>query len=180
MALSIGINRDVQVSFPIADVKEAIEKVCAASKKFYQIESRDAVMNTYTVALVGGFAVIVPATIQLKKVSDTETQIILTSNKATNSGNQANEIVDKFFGLVSKALSGETIDEKTVSANKSGCLGIVVLFIILFSLFTRSYSTEVDAACKFGQCEAIAKSTKVQCKNCAISGTKFCNTHKEK
>ncbi len=129
MAISLGIQRDVQVDFSISDVKSAIDKVSSASKSFYQIKSKDDVMNTYDMALVGGFAVVVPVKIQLKKVSDTQTQIVLVSNKATDSGNQANTIVDKFMSLVSKALSGEEITEASVSKGKSGCFG-VVLFLI--------------------------------------------------
>ena len=131
MAISMGINRDIQVSFSIAEVKAAIEKVAEKSGKYYQIEKRDEVMNTYSIALIGGMAVIVPVNIQLKKVSETETQILLSSNKATNMGNQSNDIVDKFLGLVSKALSGETIDEKVVASNKGGCFGVVLFFILL-------------------------------------------------
>lgn len=127
MAISLGISRDVQVSYPIQEVKSAIEKVSAASKSLYQIENRDDVMNTFSIALVGGLAVIVPVTLQLKKVSDNETQIVLTSNKATNSGNQANSIVDKFMGLISKALSGDVLDEKSASKGKSGCFGATLL-----------------------------------------------------
>ena len=127
MAISLGISRDVQVSFPISDVKAAIDKVSAASKAYYQIKSKDDIMNIYNMALIGGVAVIVPVTIQLKKITDTETQIVISSNKATNTGNQANAIVDKFMGLISKALSGEVIDEKTVSNAKSGCLSVALL-----------------------------------------------------
>jgi hypothetical protein len=129
MAISLGIQRDVQVSFPISEVKASIEKVSTASKAFYQIKSKDDIMNSYNMSLMGGVAVFVPIIIQLKKVSETETQIVLTSNKATNTGNQANDIVDKFMGLISKALSGEVIDEATVSKGKSGCLG-VSLFLL--------------------------------------------------
>lgn len=129
MALSMGITRDVQVSFSISEVKEAIDKVSAASKAFYQIKSKDDIMNVYNMSLVGGVAVVVLVSIQLKKVSDTETQIILTSNKATNTGNQANDIVDKFMGLVSRALSGEVIDESVVSKGKSGCLGVFIVLL---------------------------------------------------
>jgi len=80
-------------------------------------------------SLVGGALVIVPITIQLKKVNESETHILITSNKATNTGYQANEIVDKFLGLISKALSGEVITEETVSQGKSGCLGVSVFLI---------------------------------------------------
>lgn len=123
MATSLGISRDIQVSFPISEVKTSIEKVAASSKAFYQIKMKDDIMNTFSMSLMGGVAVFVPISIQLKKINETETQIILSSNKATNTGNQANDIVDKFLGLVSKALSGEEITEATVSKGKSGCLG---------------------------------------------------------
>jgi hypothetical protein len=131
MAISMGISRDIQVSFPISEVKSAIEKVSESSNKFYQIEKRDDVMNTYSIALIGGLAVVVPANIQLKKIDDRETQIVLTTNRATNMGNQANDIVDKFLGKVSKALSGESIDEKVVTSGKAGCFGVIVLMLIL-------------------------------------------------
>ena len=84
-------------------------------------------MNTFKIALIGGLAVIVPITLQLKKVSDTETQIVLTSNKATNTGNQANNIADAFLGKVSQALSG-TLDEAEAKS-KSGCLGIALFLL---------------------------------------------------
>lgn len=129
MALSLGISRDIQVSFPISEVKSAIDRVSESSKAFYQIKSKDDIMNIYNMSLVGGLAVIVPVTIQLKKISENETQIILTSNKATNTGNQANTIVDKFLGLISKALAGEEINEETVSQGKSGCLGVSIFLI---------------------------------------------------
>ena len=127
MALSLGITRDVQVSYSISDVKSAVEKVALVSKSKCQIEGRDDVMNTFTIALIGGFAVIVPITLQLKKISDTETQIVLTSNKATNTGNQANDIADGFLGKVSQALSG-TLDD-VQSKSKSGCLGVSLLLL---------------------------------------------------
>lgn len=106
MALSLGITRDVQVSYSISDVKSAVEKVALVSKSKCQIEGRDDVMNTFKIALIGGMLVIVPITLQLKKISETETQIVLTSNKATNTGNQANDIADAFLSKVSQALSG--------------------------------------------------------------------------
>jgi hypothetical protein len=127
MALSLGISRDVQVSYSISDVKAAVEEVASKSKAKCQIEGRDDVMNTFKIALIGGLAVIVPITLQLKKVSDTETQIVLTSNKATNTGNQANNIADAFLGKVSQALSG-TLDEAEAKS-KSGCLGIALFLL---------------------------------------------------
>jgi hypothetical protein len=127
MAISLGINREVQVAYSISDIKMAVEEVSSKSKAKCQIEGRNDVMNTFNIALIGGFAVVVPITLQLKKVSDNETQIILTSNKATNSGNQANDIVDAFLEKVSKALSGSL--EGVESNKKAGCLGALVLLL---------------------------------------------------
>jgi hypothetical protein len=127
MAISLGINREVQVAYSISDIKIAVEEVSSKSKAKCQIEGRNDVMNTFNIALIGGFAVVVPITLQLKKVSDNETQIILTSNKATNSGNQANDIVDAFLEKVSKALSGSL--EEVESNKKAGCLGALVLLL---------------------------------------------------
>jgi hypothetical protein len=128
MAISLGIKRDVQVDFPISDVKSAIDRVSAASKASYPIKEKDDIMNTYDMSLIGGF-VVVHIKIQLKKVSDTQTEIVLVSNKATNSANQENDIVDKFMSLMSKALAGEEINESVVSKGKAGCLGLLIFLI---------------------------------------------------
>jgi hypothetical protein len=82
-------------------------------------------------SLVGGALIIVPITIKLKKVNESETHILITSNKATNTGYQVNKVVDKFLGLISKPLSVEVITEETVSQGKSECLGVSVFLIEL-------------------------------------------------
>jgi hypothetical protein len=127
MSFAQSINRDLQVSFPISDVKNAIDTVCNASNARCQIEGKDDILNTYSLALIGGLAVIVPVTVQLKKISESETQILLSSTRATNNANQANEIVDNFIGLVSKALSGAPIE---ALKGNSGCMVALVSLVV--------------------------------------------------
>ncbi|MFN3299395.1 MAG: hypothetical protein ACK41Z_04300 [Sediminibacterium sp.] len=134
MALSLGINRDLQVSFDLSEVKKAIDSVCASSKAKYQIEKKDDNLNYYSIALIGGLAVIVPVNITLKKISETETQITISSEKATYSGNQANDIVDKFLSKISASLSGEEINETSNSSSNKGCLGSLFLMLIVFTV----------------------------------------------
>lgn len=139
MSLSTSLRRDIVVSFPIEEVKKSIDIVCEKSKSFYQIKEKNDIMNTYTISLVGGLGLIVPISIQLKKITDNETSIILDCNKVNKTPNQYNEIVDKFLNLISKSLSGEEINESVVSNNKSGCLGLL-LFLITTTLFGVLYS----------------------------------------
>jgi hypothetical protein len=140
MAISHGIKRDIQVSFQIGDISNAIEKISAESKNRYQIEDKNEVTNTYKMALVGGLMVVVPCTITLRKVSDSETQIVVESQKVTSSGNQANDIVDNFLKKLSVALTGEVVEVDNSQTKKGGCAGFVVSFAIagagvLYSIF---------------------------------------------
>lgn len=138
MSLSASLKRDIVVSFPIDEVKKSIELVCEKSRASYSIKEKNDVMNLYTITLVGGL-VVVPCAIQLKKISENETSIILDCNKVNKTPNQYNEIVDKFLLLISKSLSGEVINENVVASNKSGCLGLL-LFLITSTLFGVLYS----------------------------------------
>jgi len=131
------IKRDLSVNFPIEEVKSSIESVCQNSKSFYQIKDKNDVMNSYTIWLLGGVMVQTPVSIQLKKISDTETSILLNTTKPTTNPNQSNNTIDSFLGLVSKSLSGEVITEESVSKGKSGCLGVTIgLVVIMGSLFS--------------------------------------------
>ena len=128
MPVSVGLNRDMQVSFSIQEVKNAIDVVCTKSKKFYQIKDKNDILNTYSLWLLGG-AVSVSLSVQLRKVSDTETNILLQSNKVSQAPDVAIKIIDNFLGLVSRALGGEVIDENVVAAGKSGCLGVLIFLV---------------------------------------------------
>jgi hypothetical protein len=124
-------------SISIEEVKNSIEVVCQNSKSFYSIKDKNDVMNSYTIWLLGGVMVQTPVSIQLKKISDTETSILLNTTKPTTNPNQSNNTIDSFLGLVSKSLSGEVISEDSVSKGKGGCLGVTIgLVVIMGSLFS--------------------------------------------
>ena len=144
MALSLGITRDVQVSYSISDVKAAVEKVALVSKSKCQIEGRDDVMNTFKIALIGGLLVIVPISLQLKQISETETQIVLTSNKATNTGNQANDIADAF-------LSKKEFNFKEMQIKPSGNIedfSDITEFSIDVGIFTKDVRITFEEYCE--------------------------------
>lgn len=45
--------------------------------------------------------------------------------------------------------------------------------------YTNSFNKTESTACKYGQCEATAKSTKKRCKNCVSKSTdSYCSKHK--
>lgn len=129
MSVALSIKRDLQVSFPIQEVIKSIDVVCANSKAFFQVKDKNAVMNTYSIVLMNGIFIQVPCSIQLKKVSESETQIVIESNKATGTPVQSNQAVDKFLGLVSKSLAGEEINEKVVAKGKAGCFNSFILLV---------------------------------------------------
>jgi hypothetical protein len=124
------IKRDLSVNFSIEEVKNSINVVCENSKSFYQIKDKNDIMNSYTIWLLGGVMVQTPVSIQLKKISDTETNILLNTTKPSTNPNQSNNTIDSFLGLVSKSLSGEVITEDSVSKGKSGCLGTIIGMIV--------------------------------------------------
>lgn len=124
------IKRDLSVNFSIEEVKNSINLVCQNSKSYYQIKDKNDIMNSYTIWLLGGMMVQTPVSIQLKKISDTETSILLNTTKPSTNPNQSNNTIDSFLGLVSKSLSGEVITEESVSNGKSGCLGTIAGMIV--------------------------------------------------
>jgi hypothetical protein len=91
-------------------------------------------MNTYTIWLLGGMMVQVPISVQLKKITENETQLIINTTKATNNANQSNQILDKYLNILSQALSGEMITEENISKSKSGCMGLFIGIISVGSM----------------------------------------------
>jgi hypothetical protein len=129
MALAVEIKRDLNLTFSIEEVKNAIDLACSKSKAYYQIKDKNDIMNTYTIWLLGGMMVQVPISLQLKKISENETQITLNTTKLTNNANQSNDIIDKFLNVVSKVLAGEDVTEETVAKAKGGCFGMMVALL---------------------------------------------------
>jgi hypothetical protein len=130
------IKRDLNLNFPIEVIKNSIEAVCKNSKSFYSIKDKNDIMNSYTIWLMGGMMVQTPVSIQLKKISDNETNLLINSTKPTTNPNQSNNTIDKFLGLISKSLSGEEISEQTVSEGKSGCLGVASGITVIIGTLT--------------------------------------------
>ena len=121
------VNRDFNLNFSIDEVKRSIEVVSENSKKSFTIKTKNDVFNSYSMSMVAGITVIFPE-IQLKKISDTETNLLVNFS-VNHKPIIANEILDKFFILVGKSLSGETIDEEIVAKGKSGCFTVIIGFI---------------------------------------------------
>jgi hypothetical protein len=134
MAVAVEIKRDVNLNFSVEEIKKAIELVSEKSKAFYQIKNKNEIMNTYSISLIGGMMVIVPISVQLKKITENETQLIINTTKATNNANQSNQILDKYLNILSQALSGEMITEENISKSKAGCMGLCIGIISVGSL----------------------------------------------
>lgn len=128
--MSTSINRDFNVNFSIDDVKKNIDVVLSQSRS-YQLNNKNDIFNTFTVTLVNGLQVI-PINIQLKKNSDLETNIVITSSKnMTSAGHEmiVNKTIDSFLNLVAKSLSGEKIHEEIIEPkDKSDWKVVLIVF----------------------------------------------------
>jgi hypothetical protein len=130
----VPVERNFNVNFSIEDVKSAIDRV-SVDLHHYKIENKNDVFNSYTFAMVGGINVVRP-TIQLKKVSDTETNIFMNCILREGNTISQNELLDKYFNILSVYLTNdeEKIKELSLKSNK-GCFGII---LIGFGLFTTT------------------------------------------
>jgi hypothetical protein len=127
MATALKLERELQVSFSVNDVKKSIDNVCEFKKTKYQLKEKNDVLNSYSIVLFDGFSIIIPLNIQLKKVSDNETEIKIVSDKATNQAYGAGQLLDKFLATLSKSLSGETLVEEQKKGCLSSFIGIVAI-----------------------------------------------------
>lgn len=132
MSIALEIKRDISLNFPIDEVKKAIKTVSNTSKGKVMLKNDNDVMNTFSLHVMGGMLVFVPMNIQLKKISDNETNLLLNTTKSTNTPNQSNEIIDKFLDNLSKALTGEL--KETEANPKSGCVGLLLTIISIGGL----------------------------------------------
>lgn len=124
----VPIKRDFNLNFPIEDVKKSIELVCNLSKGSYKVENKNDVFNSYTLLLIGGLTVLHP-TIQLKKISDNETNIVLSDNIREGNTISSNEVMDKFFALIGRSLSGEELTEEVIGKEKAGCFTTIIWMV---------------------------------------------------
>jgi hypothetical protein len=121
----VPIKRDFNLNFPIEEVKKSIELVCSLSQSSYKIENKNEIFNSYTFLLVGGLTVLHPS-IQLKKISENETNLILTDNIREGNTISSNEVLDKFFALLGRSLSGEELTQELVAKEKAGCFTLLI------------------------------------------------------
>lgn len=113
--MSEQIRREFTLSFPVDKIKQAIEDACRTSTGSYQIKDRNAVFNSYSVSLVKMLSVL-PITIQLKKVSETETLIDLsavTGPQLSKSPTFVSQMIDEFLKKVGDFVSGKLIVNTT-------------------------------------------------------------------
>lgn len=121
----IPVTRDFNLNYSIEEVKKSIELICELSSSTFTIKSKNDAFNSYTMTMVGGLTVVNPQ-IQLKKVSEQETNLVLTCNFKNGNTIASTEIIDKFFVLVGKSLTGENIDKETIAKEKAGCFTIII------------------------------------------------------
>ena len=136
MAIALEQRRDVNLSYSILDVKAAIRTVCNNSGGKVMLKNENDLMNTFSLQLMGGLLVFVPITIQLKQISENETNFNLVTTSSTNTPYQSNEIIDNFLNKISKVLSG---DVSEMSAKK----GCIVLLPFLIPFFAFSYTKNI-------------------------------------
>lgn len=77
----------------------------------------------------------IPVSIQLNKVSDSETKVMLSgvlSQHVQNLHISANEAIDKYVNKLGKTLTGEHVNNP---ANK-GCMLMIVALVIISLLIT--------------------------------------------
>lgn len=136
MSIIQNPKKEFDLEFSISEIKANIEKIVAVSKAMYQINSKNELLNTYSITIVSGMS-LVKMDIGLNKVDDKKThcsfQIITPATNQIEAERFA-KYSDQFLTLLSKGLQGEEITTKLVKGTKSGCFG-VALFLIGTSLF---------------------------------------------
>jgi hypothetical protein len=139
MAVALELKRDVNLNYSILDVKTAIRNVCNNSGGKVMLKNENDLMNTFTLQLLGGLLVFVPITIQLKQISEKETNFSLVTTSTSNTPNQSNEIIDNFLNNISKVLSGDVSD----LSNKKGCV-ILLPFLIPFFAYSSAKNIMIE------------------------------------
>ncbi len=130
----VPISRDFNLEFPIDEVKKSIELVARLSQGSYKLENKNDIFNSYTFLFVAGITVLHP-NIQLKKISEKETNLVLTDNIRNGNTISSNEIFDKFFVLLGRALSGEELSKKIINKEKAGCFTVLIALLGIGSAF---------------------------------------------
>ena len=111
-------KREIDLDFNVNEIKTKIDNISKAS-----ISAHSGMM----------FGIM---NITLKKIEDNKTTYITETMPATGSRVEAtilSRMQDDFLTILSKALSGEEVNQKLIKENKSGCLGIIILFFLSIS-----------------------------------------------
>ncbi len=134
-------TRDLQLDFNISDIKQKIDAIIKASTGSYQQLDKNDILNTYRIASVSGMLSGI-ISITLKKVDENKTE--WKSEIMNAAGSKADAAVlaryqDEFLNILSKALAGEEINSQLIKSNKSGCLGVALLLILLAGALTSIF-----------------------------------------
>ncbi len=145
----VPVERNFNVSFSLEDVKSAMVRL-SAFKKSFKIENKNDVFNSYTMSMVSGLSVVRP-TIQLKKVSETETNVFMNCILREGNTISQNEVLDEYFNLLGMFLTtddegvkeyAKTQKEQKKVENKNAnkvVLYIIIAFLI-FLFFMSKWS----------------------------------------
>jgi hypothetical protein len=133
--IATNIERKLDLAFPISKVKTDIERVVKIAA--YSLDSKNDILNTYRISKMSGLEII-HMNITLTGTDDARTTIqIVVTEQIRNSGHKiaVDKMIDAFLERLSKALVGEADESlKNVSSANKGCLGIVILFMIVTAL----------------------------------------------
>jgi hypothetical protein len=135
-------SKELQINYPISQVKEKIEAVINAGKSSgYKYLDKNDAFNTYRIAIVSGIFVGI-MNVTLTEID--ENKIQWKSEIMNASGGNAQPAVlsrlqDDFLNILSKGLIGEDITIDLVKSNKSGCLGFIVLFVSVSTILTSFF-----------------------------------------
>lgn len=132
MIASTNIERKIDLSFSISNVKESIERV--VKQGAYAMHSKNDILHTYRIGKITGLESIT-MNITLKSIDSDNTNIhIVVTERIRNNGHQItlDQMIDAFLERLSKALTGATDEElKTVSAGNKGCMVTIVIMLSL-------------------------------------------------
>lgn len=139
-------SRDLTLEFNIELIKKSIEDIVKVSTGTYKHLDKNDVFGTYRISMISGMLVGIMS-LTLKKIDDTSTQWV--SQMTSASGNKVDPAIlarlqDEFLNILSKALTGETIDSSLINKNKAGCLGAITIFLILTILYISGCQTKFD------------------------------------
>jgi hypothetical protein len=126
------INRTFTLPYNLEKVKEGIEVISKKSAGTYNIKSQNDIINSYHIVMTGTALTFARCNIQLKKISEEETEFRLdTIDTNPNSLYVSNETVDKFINkLTTSVQSGEVMTPEHAKKTKGGCATMVVGFIV--------------------------------------------------